>query len=440
MGKQNQLIALVTWLQNEKAGSDHSSTLKPYRHAARWIPISVGPFVDINKAIHWGAAELNDDDPPAEMGPHDAVNYRMILSIFPGLDKALAAFKGDKNLIQPFARQITTAANSARAEDTSSCRRATPEYVLSSSSGDGDSLQNKSDRGWNNYHTARLLCPLKRLVEFDENPDLFMEHVTNKTIKIKASQWPSFLYPEDTVYDGENIDKGLFLSDLMLMFLRNILTGPSSAHQGMRMGTKQSKAEIHGMDRVFGRCVAYTAVQVYFALSSIEQWSSSAQDGHFKLDDFFSRCVGLFERDPKDPWVLDTLAHLTDALPSLKRSYQQKHKRSISSIFSDSSDEDETEAIHSQREARRLEHQKHSLASVHRHCRGRSSDEEDEGDEEELKQKFSDGEDESDEDALKQKSSDREDRSDEEDESDEDALKRESSDGEDESDEEVLKQ
>jgi hypothetical protein len=84
------------------------------------------------------------------------------------------------------------------------------------------------------------------------------------------------------------------------------------------------------MDHVFGRCVAYVAVQVslndppykpgtmiiqiykaYFSLSAIEHWSSSPQEGYFNLVDFFNRCVNLFESDPTDPWVVETLDCLT---------------------------------------------------------------------------------------------------------------------------------
>jgi hypothetical protein len=84
------------------------------------------------------------------------------------------------------------------------------------------------------------------------------------------------------------------------------------------------------MERVTGRCIAYVAVQVsnhcnismihpwylinykaYFALSAIEQWSSSPQEGFFNLDDFYTRCVKLFETDPDDDWVVETLDALT---------------------------------------------------------------------------------------------------------------------------------
>lgn len=65
--------------------------------------------------------------------------------------------------------QFSMAASNARAEDTSSCRKATVEYILPSDHTDDDTLEKKSDRSWNNHYTARLLCPLKYLPEFDED-------------------------------------------------------------------------------------------------------------------------------------------------------------------------------------------------------------------------------------------------------------------------------
>lgn len=68
--------------------------------------------------------------------------------------------------------QLSTAASNARADDTSSCRKATAEYIIDSSEDTvALSLKKKSDRGWNNCYTARLLCPLKRLPEFDNDPE-----------------------------------------------------------------------------------------------------------------------------------------------------------------------------------------------------------------------------------------------------------------------------
>jgi hypothetical protein len=43
-----------------------------------------------------------------------------------------------------------------------------------------------------------------------------------------------------------------------------------------------------------------------FALCATEQWSRF--DSHFDNEAFFNNIVDLFETDPSDPWVTDTLA------------------------------------------------------------------------------------------------------------------------------------
>jgi hypothetical protein len=45
--------------------------------------------------------------------------------------------------------------------------------------------------------------------------------------------------------------------------------------------------------------------QVYIALSSMSQWGS--YDGVFDLKAFYSTIVTMFESDPDDLWVIETL-------------------------------------------------------------------------------------------------------------------------------------
>lgn len=44
----------------------------------------------------------------------------------------------------------------------------------------------------------------------------------------------------------------------------------------------------------------------------MEGWGT--EDRFFKLNTFFDKCVGLFTKDPNDPWVTDTLQFLTQYL------------------------------------------------------------------------------------------------------------------------------
>jgi hypothetical protein len=150
----------------------HGSTTQNYR---TWFD-SIYNSNDVDK---------RHDSP--KMGEEDVLNFEMLSNACPGLKQALKAFKGDSSLVKCFVGhvsniiacsvifmlncqvQLSAAANSARAEDTSSCRKAVPAYILPSDHTDDDDLEKKSNRGWNNHYTARLLCPLKYLEEFDED-------------------------------------------------------------------------------------------------------------------------------------------------------------------------------------------------------------------------------------------------------------------------------
>jgi hypothetical protein len=98
-------------------------------------------------------------------------------------------------------------------------------------------------------------------------------------IALYSSQFPSFLYPHGTVFNEEDAASGLFRGEYFLkvstsikllstfyhdspQVFRTIYTGSSSAIDRFRRASKPSKAELHGMTRVTGRAVAYTAVQV----------------------------------------------------------------------------------------------------------------------------------------------------------------------------------
>ena len=84
----------------------------------------------------------------------------------------------------------------------------------------------------------------------------------------------------------------------------------------------KNKAKKSKLTEVTGRTIAYASVQVrclrvskhflinyhqaYIALSSMSQWGSC--DNLFNLRMFYDAIVEMFERDPKDPWIVDTLA------------------------------------------------------------------------------------------------------------------------------------
>ncbi|KAG6872227.1 hypothetical protein C0992_009749, partial [Termitomyces sp. T32_za158] len=106
---------------------------------------------------------------------------------------------------------------------------------------------------------------------------------------------------------------------------RHIFTGPSSALSGHRSATKPCIAHLHGLKEVTGRTIAYAAVQARFALSSVEKWTR--KDGNFDLQRFFEMVVRLFESNPEQPWVIDTLRWWNTNVPELQSEPKRKRKR-----------------------------------------------------------------------------------------------------------------
>ena len=147
-----------------------------------------------------------------------------------------------------------------------------------------------------------------------------MDRVADGSIQITDEDFPSFLYESETLYDEDNEDIGLFHGYILVRVYCSIFTGPTSAMNPIAKVNK-SKAKKFKLTEVTGRTIAYASVQVrhfrfsnrfliiyhqaYIALSSMAQWGSS--DNLFNVQLFYDAIVEMFERDPNDPWVVDTL-------------------------------------------------------------------------------------------------------------------------------------
>ena len=147
-----------------------------------------------------------------------------------------------------------------------------------------------------------------------------MDRIEDGSIQITNEDFPLFLYESETLYDKDNEDIGLFRGYLLVRVYRHIFTGPISAMNATAKVNK-SKAKKFKLTQVTRRTIAYASVQVryprfshcflinyhqaYVALSSMSQWGSS--DNLFNIQLFYDTIVEMFERDPKDSWVVDTL-------------------------------------------------------------------------------------------------------------------------------------
>ncbi|KAG6839305.1 hypothetical protein C0991_004023, partial [Blastosporella zonata] len=182
----------------------------------------------------------------------------------------------------------------------------------------------KAARGFSHPVTARHLCGIKMLDTFEDNPDAFMDRVSEGKYKPLTKHWPSFLYDTDE-YDPNDPTKGFMRGFLLVRVYCHIFSGLTSAISGHRKATKPSKSHIHGMKHVTGRSIGYAAVQARFALSSCEEWCS--EDGKFNLWRLFENIVPVFEDNPDNPWVVETLQWWDRNVPDLVETKKRKRCR-----------------------------------------------------------------------------------------------------------------
>ena len=85
-------------------------------------------------------------------------------------------------------------------------------------------LSKQDARGHNNVHLSRLLCPVRLLQEFDEEPEVyailhrhfafspfsrFRKKILRGDIKFNDEDFPSMLYPQPNGYDPDDIEANL---------------------------------------------------------------------------------------------------------------------------------------------------------------------------------------------------------------------------------------
>jgi len=94
-------------------------------------------------------------------------------------------------------------------------------------------VKKSESRGFKHPVLARLLCPIKYLDKFKENPaeycldylyyypvlissSRFMKRLDNGTVKVRSRDMPSFLWPRDG-YDPDDTDANMFRNPALVM-------------------------------------------------------------------------------------------------------------------------------------------------------------------------------------------------------------------------------
>ncbi|KAG2091707.1 hypothetical protein BD769DRAFT_1679292 [Suillus cothurnatus] len=132
---------------------------------------------------------------------------------------------------------------------------------------------------------------------------------------VSENSWPLFVY-KNYSFSSDNLEKGLFMSKILVQAFKATFTSPSSAKEAdgdgdgadilennrhARRALNQVKvktcvASIINMRKVTPRSIAYVVCQVRFALSSISSWHTI--DGDFDYETFWNNIMDFFEDVP----------------------------------------------------------------------------------------------------------------------------------------------
>ncbi|KAG2086775.1 hypothetical protein BD769DRAFT_1681033 [Suillus cothurnatus] len=299
-----------------------SDALSEYRTAGRKAVVTLSPFANVSLAFHYGMTldkgGSSGSNISEELQRRFLAFYNTILDFIPGFRANLDDLSYDE--LKPYITAISSSMSSQRSDDFSSLKYSMLEYILANRS--TDTLQPpipksscKSNRGVNHPRLARELCPKKWLNEFDEDTDLGIQRLQDGTWPLLATNWPSFLYPADAVYDTEDPIIGLFRGHAGIRAFQHLYLGPAAAglqdndDEDGKHGGGKSKCTMYGLTKVTPQSWAWAMCVAWFSLCSCNSYRLTI--GSFNLEEFFFAIVETLD-DAEDPWAVETLGWINE--------------------------------------------------------------------------------------------------------------------------------
>ncbi|KAG5634421.1 hypothetical protein H0H81_002055, partial [Sphagnurus paluster] len=250
-------------------------------------------FLKADQVVNCGILnEIKDSDDETALDERSIGAWNVLCEMIPGFKNRMLELSGDHSARKAICREIRAGMKKVRSDDTNLLKHGILSFMLLGAPTDQPSpaLDGKTrhNHGWNHPQTARLLCPAK----YDPTPEN-LEKLHKGELACTAFTFPRFLFPDNYVFDPEDILHLIFRGHILFRACRFIFNGPLTAllDPGSQQG-ESGNAAIAGLTEMTPRMIAYAAVQVRFALSLQSSWSIS--DGAFNYSDFFWVIVHLF--------------------------------------------------------------------------------------------------------------------------------------------------
>ncbi|KAG2117395.1 hypothetical protein BD769DRAFT_1672622 [Suillus cothurnatus] len=261
---------------------------------------------EFDRRIALGASDISEADVLESSDPTENRRYRSYKKLLvwcPSVRKLVQSSADSSELAELYSK-LNCGADGARADDTTNLKFIIAVWLMQMVPTPKPPIQCRDKYGRGFYHDNDVTV---REAIRSYHPDY---HVT-------AYSWPSFLY-KNGQYDAINPTKGFLKGELLVKAVKYIFTSPSSAEEDPEIlqpdastetpsqvhllkrrrttGERRTRCDVAGllqMKSVQPRALAYTAVQLRFALSSAGAWRIIDDD--FDHNEFYHNIVDYFE-------------------------------------------------------------------------------------------------------------------------------------------------
>ncbi|KAI6043557.1 hypothetical protein EDC04DRAFT_2600026 [Pisolithus marmoratus] len=178
------------------------------------------------------------------------------------------------------------------------------------------SNESHSRMGFNHPKLACLLCPVKHLSSFLDNPTEMQKQLQDGHMTTVSANWPAFLYCGNIPGEDFNpvrFNKGFLHGFVLIQVLKHIFISPSSAlSNGKLKSTHPRNGKLHGMCEVTAEHIAYSAVHACYSLTLHEKWKQ--HDSIFDYADFYYRILNFLTCKANKKWHQSLYSYLNKEL------------------------------------------------------------------------------------------------------------------------------
>ncbi|KAH6892710.1 hypothetical protein BKA70DRAFT_1324613 [Coprinopsis sp. MPI-PUGE-AT-0042] len=283
--------------------------LDDIRHFAVYLMMTVHPFIDwidvfaIKQALESKLTRNMDTDKPMPISKFQKkyathlLFFQRLMDDFPEFKEEYGALRAKRKMLTKLAKYMDAFRSSNRSLHFGDLKLAvlamingylrikdpnTTDYL--------DPFMDEVFRGFNNPIISDFFIVSKHVEEYEQNPAAWRRRYRKAQVALKPGQMPLFLWHNE-LYDPSNPEDGLLQGHLMFLVWLWLFKGQSACKEiKLPYKSQSSIAKRHEMKTVPIGFIGYTAMILWWSLSTMEDWRRRPENF---LEEFFNGIVSL---------------------------------------------------------------------------------------------------------------------------------------------------